>query len=281
MSDIYIVKSNGEEEVFDENKLIRSLIKSQATEAEINQTVSYVKSKIKKNMTTSDIYALAYKNLNSHKKRNPNAIRYSLKKSVMELGPTGFPFEKFISKIFHAMGYTCKTGIMVQGNCIEHEIDIFAYDEKDVICMEAKFHNEPHLKSDTKVALYVKARFDDLIGQKVQIGEDYRHITKGILITNTNFTDTAHNYASCVGTFEVISWNRPHDKNLMHYIETYNLYPVSVIPEISQKEIDLLVNREILTCSDLKNNPQVMDEIGMRKSKQEVILDTISQVCNC
>jgi hypothetical protein len=32
----------------------------------------------------------------------------------------------------------------------------------------------------TKVALYVKARFDDLLGQKIQIGEEYKHITKGI-----------------------------------------------------------------------------------------------------
>lgn len=280
MSDIYIVKSNGEEEIFDENKLVHSLIKSKATQEEIDQTVAYVKSKIKKNMTTGDIYSLAYKNLNAHKKRNPNAIRYSLKKSVMELGPTGFPFEKFVGRVFQKMGYVCKTGVIVQGHCIEHEVDIFAYNEKDVICMEAKFHNESHLKSDTKVALYVKARFDDLIGQKVQIGNEYRHITKGILITNTNFTDTAHQYASCVGTFDIISWNKPNEKNLMFYIENYDLYPVSVIPEISQKEIDLLVNRDILTCTDLKNNFHVLDEIGIKKSKQEIILDTLNQICN-
>jgi hypothetical protein len=281
MSDIVILKSNGKEEVFNEKKLIRSLQKSGAMEEDVTQTVSYVKSKLKKNMSTGDIYALAYKNLKSNKEKNPNAIRYSLKKSVMELGPTGFPFEKFVARIFKEMGYEAKTGVIVQGNCIEHEVDVFAYNDTDVICIEAKFHNEPHLRSDTKVALYVKARFDDLVGQKIQIGETYRHITRGILITNTNFTDTAYQYVACTKKYDLISWNKPNKENLLYYIETYHLYPIGVIPELSQKEIDLLVERDILTCLDLKNNFHMLDEIGIRKSKQDTILEVVTEICNC
>lgn len=280
MSDIVIIKSNGQEEVFNEEKLIRSLQKSGASEEEITQTVRFVKAKLKKNMSTGDIYSLAYKNLSSHRKRNPNAIRYSLKKSVMELGPTGFPFEKFVARVFTELGYTCKTGIMVQGNCIEHEVDIFAYNDTDVICIEAKFHNEAHLRSDAKVALYVKARFDDLVGQKIQIGDVERQITKGILITNTNFTDTVHHYAACINTFDLISWNKPSEKNLLYYIEEYDLYPIGVIPELSQKDIDLLVNKEIMTCRDIKNNSHMLDEVGIRKSKKEIILKTVEEICN-
>ena len=281
MSDIVIIKSNGAEELFSEEKLARSLTRSGASSEEIDQTVRFVKSKIKQGMSTGDIYALAYKELNSHKKRNPNAIRYSLKQSVMELGPTGFPFEKFVARIFNELGYKTSTGIMVQGNCIEHEIDVFAYNETDVICIEAKFHNEPHLRSDTKVALYVKSRFDDLVGQKIKIGEEYRHITRGILVTNTNFTDTAHHYVSCVNTFELMSWNKPNEKNLLYYIETFKLYPIGVVPEISQKEIDLLVERNIMTCADLYKYPQILDELGIKKSKQEIILKTVEEICNC
>lgn len=280
MSDIAIIKSNGEKEVFNDKKLIRSLTKSGATEEEIHYTVSFVKKKLKEGMSTGDIYALAYKNLNSHKKRNPNAIRYSLKKSIMELGPTGFPFERFIARIFKELGYQTTTGIMVQGHCIEHEIDILAHNGIDVVCIEAKFHNEPHLRSDTKVALYVKSRFDDLIGQKIKIGDEYKHITKGMLVTNTNFTDTAHHYASCVGTYDLMSWNKPKEKNLLSYIEEFKLYPIGVVPELSQKEINLLVERDILTCTDLHINPQILNDIEMKKSKQEIILDMIKEICN-
>lgn len=281
MEDIVIVKSNGAEEVFDEKKLIRSLKKSGASIEEIEQTVAFVVSNLKSEMTTSDIYALAYKNLNSHKERNPNAIRYSLKNSVMELGPTGFPFEKFVARIFNELGYKTATGAMVQGHCIEHEVDVLAYNATEVICIEAKFHNEPHLRSDTKVALYVKARFDDLIGQTIKLGEEHRNITKGMLITNTNFTGTAHHYASCAGTYDLMSWNKPEEKNLLSYIEEFKLYPIGVIPELSQKEINLLVEKNILTCADLNKNPQILDEIEMKKAKQEVVLETIKEICNC
>lgn len=280
MSDIVILKSTGKEEIFDEKKLIHSLEKSGADETDIEKTTLFVKSKLRSNMSTGDIYALAYKYLNNQKKNNSNAIRYSLKKSVMELGPTGFPFEKFVSRIFTQMGYHCKTGVMIQGNCIEHEIDIFAYNNQDVICIEAKFHNEPHLRSDTKVALYVKSRFDDIIGQQIQIGQDFRKITKGLLITNTNFTDTAHHYVSCVNTFSLMSWNKPREESLLHYIETHRLYPIGVIPDLSQKEINLLVQNEIITCIDLKNNPTILEKIGMKNSKKDIVLRTVLEICN-
>jgi hypothetical protein len=281
MKDVVIIKSNGAKEVFNEYKLVRSLKKSGAQEEEIRKTVDFVLANLKPEMTTSDIYALAFKNLNSHKERNPNAIRYSLKNSVMELGPTGFPFEKFVARIFRELGYEALTGVMVKGHCIEHEVDVLAYNATEVICIEAKFHNEPHLRSDTKVALYVKSRFDDLIGEKIKIKDEYKHITKGILVTNTNFTNTAYHYVSCVGTYELMSWNKPEEKNLLGYIQEFKLYPIGVVPELSQKEIDALVEKHILTCADLAANPQVLDEIDMKKSKQELVLETIKEICNC
>lgn len=279
MTVIQIIKSNGEVELFDENKLIHSLQKSQATQEEISHTLNVIKSKLKSNMTTSDLYSLAYKTLNTIQKHNPNAIRYSLKRSVMNLGPTGFPFERFVARIFEQMGYSCETGLMFAGHCIEHEIDVFAYNGADAICIEAKFHNEPHLKSDAKIALYIKARFDDLLGARVIHNKKEYTINKGILITNTNFTDTVHNYAECVKTFELLSWNKPKDKNLLHYIETYNMYPITVIPGMTKKEIAYLVDNNILTCLDLKNNKTILEKVGIRKSRQDAILTITDQIC--
>ncbi len=281
MADLVILKSNGEKELFAQEKLTRSLRKSGASDDEIAQTVAYVIAKLKPNMSTGDIYALAYKNLNTHLKRNPNAIRYSLKRSVMELGPTGFPFEKFIARIFNALGYECKTGLILPGKCIEHEVDILAYNAEEVICMEAKFHNEAWTKSDAKVALYVKARFDDLIGQNIKLAGRDRTITKGILVTNTDFTDTVYQYVGCIGAFSLMSWSDPAEKNILNYIEKYSLYPIGVIPELSQKDIAMLVLKDILLCKELKNNPSVMDAVGFRKAKQQVILETINSICNC
>lgn len=281
MSGIQIIKSNGDIELFDENKLIYSLQKARASHEEIVYVLEKIKSNLRPNMSTEDLYALAFKTLNSIQKHNPNAVRYGLKRSVMNLGPTGFPFETFVARIFKEMGYSTITGTMVQGKCIEHEIDIIAYNKDEVICIEAKFHNEAHLKSDTKVALYVKARFDDLLEQTVTINQKDIPIKKGMLVTNTTFTDTAHNYVDCVGTFELLSWTRPKEKNLMDYIEEYNVYPVTVVPGLHRKELEYLISQNILTCNELKNNLHLLDNLGIRKNKKEVLKSLLDGICNC
>lgn len=279
MPDFVITKSNGDQELFDQEKLIRSLKRSMATDAEVSRVLSHVSSKLRDGITTGEIYALAHKALAGFQKKNPNAIRYALKQSVMDLGPSGFPFELFVARIFAELGYMCRTGVMVQGHCIEHEVDILAHKGEEVVCIEAKFHNEPYLKSDTKVALYVKARFDDLIGQKIQIDGQYKNVTKGILITNTNFTDNAQAYVSCMGKFDLISWNHPSKGNLLELIETHGLHPITAIPELSKSDVTRLIEQGVIMCTDIKEHPDVLARLNIRQGKQQSILETIDLIC--
>ncbi len=279
MADIVITKSNGDQELFNQDKLIRSLRRSQASDEEIERVLTHVTSRLRPGMTTGEIYSIAHKALSANKTKNPNAIRYGLKQSVMDLGPSGFPFELFVARIYAELGYMCQTGVMVQGHCIEHEVDILAHKGDEVICMEAKFHNEPYLKSDTKVALYVKARFDDLIGQKIKIDGQYKHVSKGILITNTNFTDNAQDYVSCMGTFDLVSWNYPEEGSLLDLIEKFNLQPITTIPELSKSDITRLIEQGVIMCADITSHPGVLDKLNIKKSKQQSIHETISLLC--
>jgi hypothetical protein len=279
MPDFVITKSNGDQELFNSQKLVQSLKRSQASDSEIEQVLAHVSSKLRNGMTTGEIYSIAHKALTAKQNKNPNAIRYALKQSVMDLGPSGFPFELFVARIFAELGYMCQTGVMVQGHCIEHEVDVLAHKGDEVICIEAKFHNEPYLKSDTKVALYVKARFDDLMGQKIYVDGTYKHVTKGILITNTNFTDNAKAYVSCVNTFDLISWNHPQGMSLLNYIEKYSLHPITAIPELSKSDVTRLIEQGIIMCSDVKDHPAVLDRLNIKKSKQESIFETIDLIC--
>lgn len=281
MPDIVIYKKDGTQEIFNEEKLIRSLKKSNASEGEVEHVVQLVYSKLAAGMRTTDIYRLAHSALSSYQKKNPNAIKYSLKQCVMELGPSGFPFESFVSRIFIELGYTCKTGVMLRGHCIEHEVDVLAHKGDEVICIEAKFHNESYLKSDTKVALYVKARFDDLIGQKITIDGQNAHITKGMLVTNTNFTDSAHVYADCIGTYEMLSWNRPQNKNLLTYIEEFKLYPITIIPELSKREILQMIEMGVLMCNDIKSHKNILNKLNIKPRRQQAIYETINSICKC
>jgi len=52
---------------------------------------------MKDGMTTADIYGQAFALL--RKRHGPTAVKYSIRRAMLELGPDGFPFEKFVARI--------------------------------------------------------------------------------------------------------------------------------------------------------------------------------------
>jgi hypothetical protein len=217
-----VIKSNGQVEPFDREKLRESLERAGTSFVVVNEITDRIESELKSKMTTENIYKKAFQYLAQKEKKT--ADRYALRRGVLKMGPTGFPFEKFISEILKKRGYTTKNGVMLSGKCVEHEIDVMAYDDDDLILAEIKFHNQLAIKTDTKVALYVKARYDDLAQATFKIDGSDRKMTKGIMITNTKFTNNVKKYARCVG-MELISWDYPEKGNLYDLIDESGISP--------------------------------------------------------
>ena len=81
----------------------------------------------------------------------------------MELGPSGFPFEKFISKLFEVQKYSVQTGQFVKGKCVTHEIDVIARKENEIVLAECKYRNTQGITVDVKTPLYIHSRFEDVL----------------------------------------------------------------------------------------------------------------------
>ncbi len=273
-----ITKADGTKELFDSQKLMESLMRARTSREVAEEIVEKINKEIREGMTTSQIYERAFSFLNTRSKKT--AMKYSIKRSILNLGPTGFPFEKYIAEIFRARGYETRVGQILQGKCIEHEVDMIAWNDKEVIVSEIKFHNELSAKSDTKVALYVKARFDDLISQKIKLTGVEREIKKGILITNTKFTDNAKRYAKCVGNLEMISWDYPAENNLFDLIEETNLHPLTCIPSLTKKNQQDLLNVGIVNCASLKDKKKEMQNVGIPDLKINEIIENIDNLCS-
>src|SRR5690606_31437663 len=171
------------------------------------------------------------------------------------LGPTGFPFETFLGKLFSKQGYDTRTGIIIQGRCALHEIDLAAFKSDHAFIAEAKFHSRPGIKSDLQVAMYSYARLLDLSEQKI-CNEDICGVKNLKVITNTKFTKAAIDYASCVGV-ELLSWDYPKKGNLYQMIEEYKLYPVTVLRGLSASHKQSLLLQGVVLCEDLIRQPQV------------------------
>lgn len=273
---VTIVKSTGEHEPFEPEKLLSSLARAGASEAVRNDIAMHVAAELRDGMSTSQIYKHAFFLLK--KMERPAAVRYSLRRAVMELGPSGFPFEKFIAEVYREKGFEVATGRIERGKCIEHEIDVAAWNENKLIFAEAKFHNSLGVKSDVKVALYVKARFDDLFGQTFDFGRP-RQLDEALLITNTKFSRSAIEYGLCQN-LKMVGWNYPAKGNLQDMIEDSGLHPLTCLMSLSNKEKALLLERGVVLAKTLANDEAHLRMIGAAGQKLGRIRDEIALLVN-
>jgi hypothetical protein len=272
---IYVLKADGSKEPFDVAKLERSLKKAGASSKTVSDIIEKTKNSPNKEITTQDIYKSAFELL--HKEEKPIALKYSLKRAIMDLGPSGFAFEDFIAEIFRKKGFEAETGKIVRGFCVEHEVDVVAWNPEKLIMVEAKFHNELGIKSDLKIALYVKARFDDLRKMTFKYGKE-RHLDEGWLVTNTKFTSTAIEYGSCQGGLRMIGWNYPPVGNLHDMILESKLHPVTCLSSLNGREKKELLDKGVVLCKSILENQDLLVSIGLNGSKSQKVIEEIESL---
>jgi len=274
---LLVEKSDGVLEAFDITKLKKSLINSDCSVVLANEISDFVEKQITDKMSTDEIYRIAFDKLRNTEKKT--ASRYSLRRSLLGLGPTGFPFEKFIAKIFELKGYKTRTGITLAGNCVTHEMDVVAGDNDDLILCEVKFHNDIRTKTDTKVALYIKARYDDLKEKEFNFFGYPMKPTRGVIITNTKFTNNAKKYAKCVD-LGMISWDYPKKGNLYDLIEETELQPVTSLVSITKSEKEKLIKNGVIDCREIVKNSKLLKQIGLPEDKIYKIIQEAKEICS-
>lgn len=269
-----VIKWNGETEFFDPEKLKNSLFRSGASETVSKRILEHIENKLTDGMKTATIYEYAFGLL---KKSEPGiAARYDLKKAILRLGPSGYPFEQFVSRLFEHFGYRVQTGIMVQGHCVEHEVDVVAENNQEILMMECKYHNFHDTNSDLKTALYVHSRMEDLKAAWQEKNPSSSKIFKGYLVTNTKVSETALRYAECSGLL-VISWSYPKGSGLAKLIDVAGLHPVTCLTTLTEMHIKTLLNSGHVLCRDV---PQFAKDLQLSREQEKTLhreLDVLLQ----
>ncbi len=255
---VEVIKADGTREHFVLSKLSESLRHSGATHEVADSVAEHVEKELVSGMTTDDIYRHAFSVLRAREKKA--SVRYSLRRSLLALGPTGFPFEKLVGEVYRRKGFSVQVDQIVRGKCVDHEMDIVAWNAEKLVMAEAKYHHELAYKSDLKVVLYVKARFDDLYASAFTYGTE-RKLDEGWLITNTKFTEKAVSYAECSGV-RLLGWNYPEKMNLHDLIETTGVHPITCLTTLSDSQKQLLMDQGIVLCESVKDEKAKLRSLG-------------------
>jgi hypothetical protein len=272
MTAVLVTKADGEQEPFDPQKLIASLEHSGATSAMRDRVVAKVQQELRDGMTTEEIYRHAYEILR-REEEHPVAARYSVKRALFALGPSGFPFEQFFAEVLRAHGWSARTGVALSGRCAPHEVDILAEKEGRRVGIEAKFHNEAGGKTDIKDALYVKARYEDLRSSP----DPSSRVHEGWLVTNTTFTRNAIRYAQC-SSLVLLAWDYPREKNLMTMIEDARVHPLTCLTTLTESEKRRLLESKIVLCKSV-SSPHLLAEYGVKPSRIPEVLNEAQRLC--
>lgn len=271
---VTITKSSGEKVDFSLDKLRASLRRSGANERDIQHIVNIVRDELYQGISTRQIYNRAYALLK--KKKSVFASKYKLKKAIYELGPTGFPFERFIGEILSHEGFVTEIGVIVQGKCVSHEVDVVAVKKEVTRYAECKFRSEEGRNCDVKVPLYIHSRYSDII-KGLALGKQYK--TEGWVVTNTRFTKDAIQYGICAG-LHLLSWDYPADKGLKDQIDALGLYPITVSTLLTKREKNFLLSRDIVLCKQLLEDTFYLDHLGISDTRKRRILNEIELLCN-
>ncbi len=273
---INIVKYSGDVVAFDVEKLINSLKRSQASEKLIEQIVAQVQDQLYDGITTKKIYQMAFKMLKG--KSRVSASKYKLKKALMELGPSGFPFEKLVGKLLAHEGFSTQVGVIVQGNCVQHEVDVIAQKDNTHYMIECKYHSDQGRFCNVKIPLYIHSRFLDVEKQwERQKGHETK-LHKGGVYTNTRFTSDAVQYGKCVELL-LTSWDYPIGDGLKDRIDKLGLHPLTALTTLTKAEKTKLLDEGIVLCKELHEKPVLLEKIGIDKKRHKKILEDSEALC--
>ena len=237
-----IIKASGIPAKFDRGSIEKSVLRAGASKEFAEDVAEDVEKKVDEGVNTQDILNLTLESLEA---RPAIAARYDLKRAIMNLGPSGFPFEEFLSQVLKNYGYKTTVGNHIQGKVVSQEVDVVA-ENKFVHMIEAKYHNSPGIYTDTKVAMYTHARFLDVKSNPKN------RFDSAWLVTNTKCTENAVRYAGGI-KLKIIAWKYPAKGNLQELIEKKGLYPITIIRGVSDEIKKQLFKAKIVLAKDLAN----------------------------
>lgn len=246
----YIINQRGEREPLSLRKVERAAKRVGASNQLARRIAREIKQSTVDGTSTTEIYNQVRALLN--KDIPAAAIKFSLKEAMRKMGPAGFYFEKFVGDIYTQAGYNVKINQIVPGKCIkDFEIDFLA-DKKGILKIgECKYRNQPGNRVDMITALANYARFLDLQNGIFLNKKQHQGLNiKSVIVTNTKFSGHAIKYSKCMGV-DLLGWHYPTTGGLEHLIEKHQLYPVTILPSVTNHFAEVLATKDIMLVKDI------------------------------
>lgn len=250
MISLSVINSRGEKELFSSKKVYRSARRAGASDKVARMVAKTLKKEAYPGIRTSKIFGRIKELL---RRESPGlALKFNIKEGMRRLGPTGFPFEKYIGEILKSLGYEVKINQFLPARCVRsYEIDFVAKKGKVVYVGECKYRQYFGERVHSQDALANYARFLDISNGNYFKSDRYKGLTlKTMLVTNTKFSGRTLDYCRCVGA-ELLGWNYPENRGLEYIIDKEKLYPITILHSLKGYLKSIFVEEKMMLAKDL------------------------------
>jgi hypothetical protein len=125
----------------------------------------------------------------------------------------------------------------------------------------------------------VRARVDDIVRKRKEhpLYKDLRF--EGGVVTNTRFSADSIQYGRSAG-LHLLAWDYPRGKGLKDLIEKYKVYPLTVLTTLTRKEKNYLMEHLVVSCSQLKQQPEWLQELDLNPKKSRAVQRELDEICS-
>ncbi len=241
---IYVIKADGRKEPFDEQKIIKTLVRNELDEKKAGEIALKIKNTISDGITTHELYKLITEEL--EKLNTVSSFLFRLRDAIANIDSESY--EIYVKKILEAHGYECKWNVLIMGRYVEHQVDVVAAKNGNNYLIECKRHFNPHRICGLDVVLQVNARMED-INDGFKDGKNNFNFKQSWIFNNTKFSEHAKSYAQ--GKNMLLSgWKYKKDLSIEHLAHSKKVYPITILKADLSEQRELLSKR-VITCSDL------------------------------
>jgi hypothetical protein len=158
-------------------------------------------------------------------------------------------FERFIQILLAQNGFEVAPNQILNGKCVQHEVDAIASKNGITYFVEAKHHSNYHNLTGLDESRIARAVLED-VTEGYDIGTTNLKIDRAMIVTNTKYSEHAIRYAECRNILQV-GWTSPANLSLRTMIEQNDSYPLSCLRSLKWEERMKLVNSGIVLIKHL------------------------------
>ncbi|HDM88411.1 MAG TPA: restriction endonuclease [Candidatus Bathyarchaeota archaeon] len=246
MHEVRVRKADGRFQPFDRRKVIRTCMKLRVGRIEAERIADKISKMVYDGIPTNEILSAIYEEVKKIRPEYEHA--HDLREAISMIRPKP-DFEYFIGITLSSLGYRVESARIVDGRCIEHEIDGIAMKNDEVLMVEVKHHVNPHTYTGLDVFLAVHSTLRDLM-DGYRLGLHSYPFTAALVACNTKISQHAERYARCVG-IRYMGWRYPRAFALEDLITRHKLYPITMLKILKRDHVERLGDRGIVTLKQL------------------------------